>query len=263
MREEPALLFRRSLASKYELRHAEKYFRIEESRVRCHNCLVVGRYAIEPFYDELDSDLHLLGSRLINTPEEHRWITSFDYYQQLQGFTPETWDEENFYMCQYPGPFVVKGKLNSKKHNWDTHMFAASKQAALEVAERLKVDADLRQQGVVFRKYVPLLTYEVGLHGLRYTNEWRLFFFGETLLSAGYYWSLADCLDRVELKPPGMQLARDVARIAGKFTKFYTLDVAETEEGDWILIEINDGQTAVPGENDLDELYCNLREAIT
>ena len=37
---------------------------------------------------------------------------------------------------------------------------------------------------------------------------------------------------------------------------------AETETGEWILIEINDGQTAVPSENDLDELYGNLSDAL-
>ena len=42
---EPVLLFRNELASKYELQHAAKYFSIEESRVRCANRLVIGRYS--------------------------------------------------------------------------------------------------------------------------------------------------------------------------------------------------------------------------
>jgi hypothetical protein len=257
------LLVRPSLMSKYELRHAKEYFRVEESRVRCRDCLVVGRYSVEPYYEELQQDLKILGSRLINSLSEHTWITSFDYYRETKGFTPETWDDANIYQCTHPGPFVVRGRMFSKKHNWETHMYAETKRDALELAERLKAgDSDIREQGVVYRKYVPLKTFELGVNGLRHTNEWRFYYYREKLLSYGYYWSLADCLDQAELKPEGLALAEKLARIAAQFTAFYTLDIAETENGDWILIEINDGQMAVPSENDPDELYGRLSELL-
>jgi hypothetical protein len=255
----PLLLFRKQFASKYELAHAEKYFRIEESRMRCQNCLVIGRYSIVPFYDELERDLHLIGSRLINTFDEHRWITSFAYYREMKGHTPETWDDENIHACSHDGPFVVKGKMSSKKHKWSTLMYAETKHAALELAKRLKTDSEIQEQGVVYRKYVPLKTLEIGVNGLRHTNEWRFFYYKENLLSYGYYWSLANCLAQAELKPEGLQLAAKLAAIAANFATFFTLDIAETEQGDWILIEINDGQMAVPSENDLDELYGRLK----
>jgi hypothetical protein len=41
------------------------------------------------------------------------------------------------------------------------------------------------------------------------------------------------------------------------------LDLAQTEAGDWILIEVNDAQQAVPSEHDLDELYRSLRKIFT
>lgn len=259
---EPVLLVRKQFASKYELRHAEKYFAIEESRVACANRLVVGRYSILPFYEELDRDLKLMGSRLVNTLEEHRWITSFDYYRDLKAFTPETWDESNIAHCADTGPFVVKGKMSSKKHQWRTHMFAATKPEALAIAAKLKDDSDIREQGVVFRKFVPLKTFEIGHNGLPYTNEWRFFYLQDKRLSYGYYWSLGDCLEKAELKPAAIHLADQIAVIAARFTKFFTMDLAETEEGDWIMIELNDGQAAAPSENDLDELYGNLRGAL-
>jgi len=256
----PVLLFRKPYASKYELLHAEKYFRVEESRIRCQNSLVIGRYCVLPFYEELERDLGLIGSRLVNSFAEHHWISSFAYYQEMRGHTPATWDDENIHTCTHPGPFVVKGKMSSKKHNWNTHMFAQSKQAALALAEQLKMDVEIREQGVVYRQYVPLRTLEIGVNGLRHTNEWRFFCYKEHILSYGYYWSLANCLDRAELKPAGLKLVEKLAAIAGRFATFFTLDIAETEAGDWILIEINDGQMAVPSENDLDELYGRLKE---
>lgn len=70
---------------------------------------------------------------------------------------------------------------------------------------------------------------------------------------------MADCVGHAEFKPEALLLAEKVARIAANFTTFFTMDLAETVNGEWILIELNDGQSAVPAENDLDELYGNLR----
>jgi hypothetical protein len=107
-----------------------------------------------------------------------------------------------------------------------------------------------------------LKTLEVGHNGLPYANEWRFFYFKEKLLSVGFYWSLSDCVGQASLAPAALQVAKEIARIAARFTTFYTMDLAETEVGDWMLIELNDGQMAVPSENDPDELYRNLRAAL-
>ncbi len=259
----PVLLVRKQLATKYELRFMEKIFlRLEESRTLCRDALVIGRYSILPFYDELDRDLRAVGSRLINSVDEHRWIASFDYYDELKSYTPATWTEESFPYCDYQGPFVVKGRLSSRKRKWRTHMFANTKRDALDVADRLKEDGEILEQGVVFRRYVPLKTYATGDNGLPFTNEWRFFCYGSQVLSVGYYWTMSVCVAQAELKPAAVQLAQHLTGIVSRFAKFYTMDLAETDSGDWILIELNDGQMAVPSENDLDELYGGLREAV-
>jgi hypothetical protein len=258
----PVLLVRPGVISKYELRHAAKYFRVEESRMRCSDSLVVGRYSVTPFYDELDRDLRIAGGRLINSLAEHAWISEFRYYDVLRSFTPETWDASSFPFCQHEGPFVVKGKLSSKKRRWSTQMFAATKSAAIEIGKQLLDDAEIGEQGVIYRRFVPLKTFEIGAHGLPYTNEWRFFFVKEELLSQGYYWSMSDCVDRAEMTEAGVAFARSVAKIAAAHTTFFAVDIAETEQGDWILIEINDGQMAAPSENDLDQLFGNLRKAV-
>ena len=63
--------------SKYENQFASKHFHVEESRMACKNNLVVGRYSVLPFYEELDRDLRMVGSKLINDYDEHRWIATF------------------------------------------------------------------------------------------------------------------------------------------------------------------------------------------
>lgn len=255
----PTLLVRPPLMSKFERNVAQRHFDVEISRTRCANRIVIGRYSIEPFYEELEYDLRQIGSRLINSIDEHRWIASFDYYHDVKEYTPRTWFEEEFAACRIPGPFVVKGKLKSKKLRWKTQMFAPTKRDATRLARQLKEwDADLREQGVIFREYVPLRTFEVGAYGLPITNEWRFYFHGLRMLSAGYYWSLADAPPQANFPPAAFRFAHKIAQIAARFATFYTLDVAETADGEWILIEINDGQSAVPSEHDLDQLYGRL-----
>ena len=142
-------------------------------------------------------------------------------------------------------------------------MFTESKAAAPKLGERLKEDSDIAEQGVVYRRFVPLKTFEVGRNGLPYTNEWRLFYLGTTLLDPGYYWSVGDCVSQATISQDCLRLAQHLAEIVARFASFYTLDLAETESGDWILIEINDAQMAVPSEHDLDQLYGKLRQELS
>jgi hypothetical protein len=260
---EPVLLVRRELMSNYEYQHASRHFRIEESRVLCRDSLVIGRYSVLPHYHELERDLRLLGSRLINAPSAHKWVASFAYYEQLREFTPETWDDENIHACRHPGPFVVKGKMKSRKWQWKSLMFAGTKQEALQLGQRLKDDAEIGEQGIVYRRFVPLRTFGLGKDGLPQTNEWRFFYLGEQRLSHAYYWAGSDFLAQATIADGAIELADKIARIAARFVPFFVLDLAETQGGDWILIEVNDAQQSVPSEHDLDELYRNLKRALT
>lgn len=260
---EPIVLVRERLMTRYERTYADAHFEVTTSRVKCRNRLVIGRYAVTPHYDELVDDLALLGSRPINSLAEHRWITSFAWYDALRAFTPQTWNEDEFATSTALGPFVVRGRQHSKKWNWQTHMYATNKLAALRVAQRLKEDGDLQEQGVVFRRYVPLRTFEVIRNGLPITNEWRFYYYREECLAYGYYWSISDAQASARISPHAIALADQIAAIAARSATFFTLDLAETATGDWILIELNDGQMASPGEHDLDQLYSNLRRCCT
>jgi hypothetical protein len=260
---QPIILFRTELAFQYELRIVREYFEVIEQRCACpKDRLVIGRYSVLPFYQELQRDIEIMGSRLVNTWEEHHWIANFDYYHDLKDYTAESWDDGNIHLCSHPGPFVVKGRLSSVKHRWNSHMFAKTKRRAIEIGKELVEDATIREQGVIYRKYVPLVTYEVGLHDLRYTNEWRIFYLGATRLSHGYYWSLAENVIQRNLPHEGLDFADCVAKIACRRARFFTLDIAEKEEGGWILIEVNDGQSSALSENDAHVLYENLRKAL-
>ena len=74
--------------------------------------------------------------------------------------------------------------------------------------------------------------------------------------------SISDFVHMAEMTPQGLALTEKVAAIASRYTTFFALDIAETEDGRWILVEINEGQMANLCENDPEEFSGNLRRAV-
>lgn len=233
------------------------------SRCECRNALVVGRYSVLPYYEDLENDLRHMGSRLINSHSQHRWIADFHYYDVLRDFTFESWAEDEFHRCDHPGPFVVKGATNSKKHHWNTMMFAETKRDAVLTGLRLKEDGLLATQDLVYRKYTPLVTYEIGLNGLPFTNEHRLFFLGKKLVASGYYWTEAEDVESPKLTEEGLWFAQQVADIASAYVNFFVLDIGEKQEGGWVLIEVNDAQMSGLSMIDPSQFYRNLAHELS
>lgn len=84
------ILFRHDYTTEDELAVAKSWLDVTDSRVGLSNTLVVGRYSVLPFYQELEKDLISQGSRLINSYEQHKYIADFEYYHDIKDLTPET-----------------------------------------------------------------------------------------------------------------------------------------------------------------------------
>ncbi len=243
----PVVLFRAGdLESEEEFKICSQYLPTVKQRTECKDNLVIGRYSVLPYYHELQEDLKVNNSKLINSYNQHCWIANFDYYHDLKEFTPKSWTPDDIPYAPENQAYVVKGKTNSMKQNWNELMFAKNLKEAVEIAINLYKIPAIAEQGIVYREYVPLKTFEVSpYNGLRVTNEWRLFFWGKKLLASGYYWSnmaSEESIKKAELTDDGLSLAFKCADIASKYVNFFVLDVAERSEGGWILIEVNDGQ---------------------
>lgn len=217
--------------------------------------LVIARYSCLPFYKELEIDIQNREADLINTYRQHRFIADMrEWCYVLDELTPKLYDR----LQDLPekGPFVLKGETNSKKHQWDTHMFAADKRAAGEVYSRLQDDMLLAQQTICVRDYVPLKRLATGFNGLPITNEFRFFVLREEILCGAFYW--ASHVGDLESVPSADQVPRKflnrVIKKIGDRASFYVVDVAQTETGEWIVIELNDGQ--------MSGLSCNTAEAL-
>lgn len=268
----PIILFREGYDSPTESMIAAEYFPIYGFRCSIPpESLVIGRYSVLPYYLELEHDLSIANSKLINSYNEHRWIANFDYYEDLEPFTFKTWTDDSYPYCGYDGPIVIKGRTNSRKHQWKTDMYAENRQDAIKIACRIREYDDLLSgQGLVYRKYEPL--YSLGeneINGLRYSNERRLFCYKDRVLTNAYYWTNAGPKAKAESdariasqKDSFDSFVGEITKIASKNTNFYVLDIAEKETGGWILVEINDAQMSGLSYTDPDKLYKNLKEAL-
>lgn len=257
----PIVLFRREFNqdTESEFLCAEKHLTCTESRVGIQDKLVVGRYSVLPFYGELEHDLHLQGSELINNRYHHSFVADFHWYEIVKNHTPPTW----FRLEDVPkegGPFVVKGRTNSRKFEWDKKMFAPDFRSVINIETELMQDGLIGPQGVVIRKFIPLKVLEVGLHGLPFSNEWRFFFLRDQLLTHGFYWSASE--RKGTMNDKGMAFAHMIANKLKSHVNFFVVDIAETAQGNWILIEVNDGQMSGLSECNPDELYSNLQAAL-
>lgn len=254
----PTLLFRKFNFCKQEIEIAKKYFNVVESRVNLPNQQVIGRYCVVPFYHELQRDLIIQNSSLINSILEHQYIANFDYYEDVKQFTPKSY----FELKDVPkdgGPFFIKGRTNSKKHLGFNKVVAQNYEELTKLYFEHLADEQINQQGIVIREFIKLKTLSQGIDGFPFTNEWRLFFYKDQLVDYGYYWSNSDIIpDKTELTIDGINFAKKIAKIISDKTNFFVVDIAQKESREWTLIEINDGQQSGLSEIDPDDFYRNL-----
>jgi len=253
---EKQILFR------YHHDHQEEFEALKKSglnviqnRSLCKNSLVLGRYSVLPYYKELEEDLLNNGCKLINSYEQHSYIANFDYYYDVMEYTFPTWTD----LSKAPdGPFIVKGRTNSRKHRWNSECFAANKRAAAEIAHNLKDDQLIGPQGILYRLYVPLRKLSEGLHGLPFSEEYRFFFLRNQCVGQGFYWSQIDN-PPLDIPHEYIDFSQDIADIISEKVNFFVLDIARKENGELILVEINDGQIGGLSLIDPNLFYANLQ----
>lgn len=260
----PVILMRASLCEEDEVAVAEKYFPVYRLRSQVPaGSLVVGRYSVIPYYRELEEDLIERGSSLINAHADHTWIADLrEWYQDLEGLTPKTW----FTLADIPeeGPFVLKGATNSRKFEWNTHMFARNKKEAIQVYSRLAQDGLIGDQSIYIRQYVPLRKLADGLNGLQISEEYRFFILDGQVLSGAFYWSshVDDLTERYTCDRVPQEFLNKVVKRIGSNARFVVVDIGIKADGEPVVIELNDGQMSGLSENNPDELYKNLKKVL-
>lgn len=140
-------------------------------------------------------------------------------------------------------PVIVKDFVKSRKHEWHEACFipSASDRGAVERVVRrfIELQDDDLNVGLVFREFVefePLAAHSKS--GMPLTREFRLFFFGGRPIFSTEYW---DEGDYGGLAPPLDRFTQIAANVQ---SRFFTMDVAKRRDGEWMIVELGDGQVA-------------------
>lgn len=232
------------------------------------NDLVIARYSCWPFYNEFVNEIEYLGGTAINTSLQHDYICDIqNWVMDLKELTPLTWKKIEDIPSDEEGPFVLKGGTNSRKGLWKSHMYAANRSEAIQVYFNLLNDSLIGLQPIYIRKFVPLYTYSLDVIGMPITKEFRFFICDGNIVCGAYYWS--SHVEELTTIPsiaevPEFFLKEAMTRIASSpnAPRAYTLDVGLKEDGQPIVIELNDLQMSGLSENSPFLFYKNLKRIL-
>lgn len=220
-------------------------------------------------YAELAQAIETRGASLFTTPDAYASAHHLPLaYAAVEAITPKTVWVDGTGAIDFTRvhdalrgfrdrPVIVKDFVKSRKHEWAEACFipSASDRSAVErvVSRFVELQGEDLAGGLVFREFIEL--EQVGTHpqsGLALGREYRLFFLDGRLMIGGRYWDEADYSDEY----PAEQFERLASRIP---SRFFSMDIAKTKGGDWIVMEIGDGQVSgLPEAIDPREFYSRL-----
>lgn len=225
--------------------------------------VVIGRYSVLPFYEEVVRDVKLSGGKLIHSASQHHWIADMSWEEPLRDLTPTTYFDSGW--ANIPDSehgWVVKGRTNSLKFKWNSHMRAPTREDLKQVLSRCHSDSLLGTQGLVIREYEHLVEFEEGINGMPVTNEWRVFFYKNRVIQASYYWAQAEHLPS-QIPKEALDFAQKAAEKVTPFVDFFVIDVGQkSSDLTWTVIEVNSGQMSGLSTGSPEEFYTNLYEAV-
>jgi len=156
-------------------------------------------------------------------------------------------------------PVVIKDYVKSEKHNWETACFVANAADTLKLKETITNFLLLRgkylNEGIVIREFVELknLTRH-SKSGMPLTEEYRLFFINKKLIGIYDYWEEGEYTSSVSNTKPFEEVAKHVE------SNFFSMDIAQKENGEFLIIELGDGQVSgLPDQLNKNEFYRKLR----
>ncbi len=200
----------------------------------------------EERYRLLEGGLSARGHRLVSSAAEYAEVTYFpNYYPKIRDFspraewteTPDTFLAWNLSRKLGDGPFVLKDHVKSAKHRWHQACFVpqgSGRENFERVAENLRSEqGDSFFRGFVVKQYVPLRPCGPGPREYPICEEYRLFFWKRRLLIASHYHRQPE--NPVDWSP--------FVQLAQRFdAPFFTMDVAQTEAGNWVVVDMGAGE---------------------
>lgn len=221
----------------------------------------------EEVYGQFHRGLLDRGYNLVTSPAQYAEVSFFpNYYPKIRDHSPAAvWTDVPDAFAAWSlsrrlgeGPFVVKDHVKSAKHLWHEACFVpknAGREQFEHVAENLKREQGASfHRGFVVKQYVPLKRRGDSPREYPQCEEYRLFFWRQRLLVFAHYHRLS------EQAPDWAPFVE----IAGRFdAPFFSMDVAQTEAGEWIIVDMGAGEvSALPPNLTPERFYAALAEAV-
>lgn len=221
-------------------------------------------------YEALYQGLLDKNVKLTNTPSEYSHCHYLpNSYSRIESITPKSnWttnlNEKSILELtnEFGGnSIIVKDFVKSEKHNWDDACFipnASDKSKVKSVVDRfIELRGDSINEGIVFRQFEELeFLTQHSKSGMPLTKEFRIFFHNNEVVKVFDYW---DEGEYGETKPE-LNKFKDIAKNID--SNFFTMDVAKKKNGDWIIMELGDGQVSgLPDNANTDSFYLKLFES--
>lgn len=122
-------------------------------------------------------------------------------------------------------------------------------------------DNYLHWQKAAVREYIPLHTINDTLFPdmIPFSFEFRVFVWRGRIAGYGHYWCLAG---RYSVGEKDKKQIYELVNKASKYIDsiFFSVDVAKSQAGEWIIIEINDGQESGYQGTDRYKLWTRIIE---
>jgi hypothetical protein len=218
-------------------------------------CLFRGWMMTPEQYTSLYEALQAKGLTLINTPIAYRHCHYLpENYPIIKPYTaksvwlPYTGKLDMDAVMATLEPFggrslILKDYVKSRKYEWFEACYIPSADNRAEV-ERvttrfLELQGEEINEGLVFREFLPFRPLRIhSKSGMPLTIEYRCFVLDGEIQMAIPYWEEGD----YAVNPPPLANFAAVARQVQ--SRFYTMDIAQHEEGHWLIVELGDGQVA-------------------
>lgn len=263
------ILFRHSFSELGEYEAACRHFNVVTQRSHIeYGATIIPRYSLLPYPKELENDVVHFGGSLINSTEQHEFIADMrNWYFMLYDRTPKTWFTLHDALHDpYEGPYVLKGKTNSRKSLWRTHMYAENKEQMRQVYMRLLDDSLIGSQDIYIRQFEKFVNYgESEITHAPITKEFRFFVYENGIIGSGFYWSnYPEIIEQYNPRWTDVptQYLFDIISRVGNFADFWVMDIAQHEDGRWRVVELNDGCMSGLGTIDPDKFYAKLKERV-
>ncbi len=225
-------------------------------------------------YDNLYGELQKIGYNLINSPTEYLACHYYpNVYHHIMEYTAKSWwsgpwsrrDDADKPENISWGPvrdlldrsdLIIKDYVKSEKG--DPDLFILNKELSNEefgkrIGRFIEARGKLFNHGIVLKKVEKLKLYE------NQTNEYRFFFINKKLLIFDHNSNNNDS----KFKMPSFEIVNTLLSISKNIqSNFYTIDIAEKEDGAWLILETGDGQVSGLPNYDPIKFYNQLNNTL-